>query len=76
MTIVVILINFTISSLSGGGWIIIHPVGMEETKTRESEKVAFNNMPGHLPVHNGVRIDHAKCRYPHCIVWTPIPCLT
>nr|XP_019928839.2 transmembrane protein 222 [Crassostrea gigas] len=51
---------------------------MEETKTtsRESEKVAFNNMPGHLPVHNGVRIDHAKCRYPHCIVWTPIPCLT
>ncbi|XP_071109697.1 transmembrane protein 222-like [Haliotis cracherodii] len=35
------------------------------------------NMPGQLPMYNGNnRIDHNKCRYPHCIVWTPIPCIT
>ncbi|XP_046340801.1 uncharacterized protein LOC124121780 [Haliotis rufescens] len=35
------------------------------------------NMPGQLPMLNGNnRIDHNKCRYPHCIVWTPIPCIT
>lgn len=21
-------------------------------------------------------IDHVRCRYPYCIVWTPIPVLT
>lgn len=25
---------------------------------------------------DGEVIDHRKQRYPHCIVWTPIPCLT
>ncbi|KAL4221622.1 hypothetical protein ACF0H5_019879 [Mactra antiquata] len=29
-----------------------------------------------LPHHNGVQIDHTTQRYPYCIVWTPIPCLT
>ena len=29
-----------------------------------------------LPLNDGHRIDHNKQRYPHCIVWTPIPCLT
>ncbi|XP_052211995.1 transmembrane protein 222-like [Dreissena polymorpha] len=29
-----------------------------------------------LPLSNGHRIDHNKQRYPNCIVWTPIPCLT
>ncbi|XP_062605804.1 transmembrane protein 222-like [Saccostrea cucullata] len=48
----------------------------ETNKTTASEKVAINSMTGYLPSHNGVRIDHNKCRYPHCIVWTPIPCLT
>ncbi|XP_048771741.1 transmembrane protein 222-like [Ostrea edulis] len=48
----------------------------ETNNTTASEKVAFNNMTGYLPTHNGVKIDHNKCRYPHCIVWTPIPCLT
>ncbi|XP_074654958.1 transmembrane protein 222-like [Tubulanus polymorphus] len=29
-----------------------------------------------LPLHVSNRIDPKKCRYPHCIVWTPIPLLT
>ncbi|KAK3104883.1 hypothetical protein FSP39_012347 [Pinctada imbricata] len=57
---------------------MISPLAMEERKTEPdyTEKVAFNNMPSTLPTHNGYKIDHSKSRYPHCIVWTPIPCLT
>lgn len=29
-----------------------------------------------LPLFEGGRIDPSKSRFPHCIVWTPIPCLT
>lgn len=29
-----------------------------------------------LPLFDGGRIDPSKSRFPHCIVWTPIPCLT
>ena len=54
----------------------VDPLGMEENKTTSTEKVAINSMTGYLPTHNGVRVDPIKCRYPHCIVWTPIPCLT
>lgn len=31
--------------------------------------------PG-VPLFNGDRIDKEKCRFPHSIVWTPIPLLT
>jgi len=31
--------------------------------------------PG-LPMYHDDKIDHQRIRYPHCIVWTPIPCLT
>ena len=31
--------------------------------------------PG-LPVYHDDKVDHQRIRYPHCIVWTPIPCLT
>ncbi|KAK7471439.1 hypothetical protein BaRGS_00035927 [Batillaria attramentaria] len=29
-----------------------------------------------LPLFDGARIDPSNSRFPHCIVWTPIPCLT
>ncbi|KAL5015040.1 hypothetical protein ScPMuIL_009310 [Solemya velum] len=41
-----------------------------------SEIPTEKNMETKLPIYNGYRIDHNKCRYPFCIVWTPIPCLT
>lgn len=28
------------------------------------------------PLFNGDKIDNQKCRYPHSVVWTPIPVLT
>lgn len=31
--------------------------------------------PG-LPLFQADKVDHKKCRYPHSIVWTPIPILT
>ncbi|XP_060600834.1 transmembrane protein 222-like [Ruditapes philippinarum] len=29
-----------------------------------------------LPLYDAQGIDHKRQRYPNCIVWTPIPCLT
>lgn len=49
---------------------------MAETKTSEYQEKTAINMPGHLPLYGSQKIDHDKLRYPHCIVWTPIPCLT
>ncbi|XP_052082560.1 transmembrane protein 222-like [Mytilus californianus] len=49
---------------------------MAETKTFENQEKTAINMPGHLPLYGSQKIDHDKLRYPHCIVWTPIPCLT
>ncbi|CAH1774575.1 unnamed protein product [Owenia fusiformis] len=33
-------------------------------------------MPQDIPLYRAHRIDHDKSRYPHCIVWCPIPLLT
>ncbi|XP_041378531.1 transmembrane protein 222-like [Gigantopelta aegis] len=42
----------------------------------KSERTTIT-MKDSLPSYSGNNlIDHKKCRYPHCIVWTPIPCLT
>ena len=49
---------------------------MAETKNTEYQEKTAINMPGHLPLYGSQKIDHDKLRYPHCIVWTPIPCLT
>ena len=40
-----------------------------------SDNSASPMAPG-LPVHYDENVDHRQNRYPHCIVWTPIPCLT
>jgi len=40
-----------------------------------SDNSASPMAPG-LPVYHGDTVDHQRIRYPHCIVWTPIPCLT
>lgn len=29
-----------------------------------------------MPLYFEDKIEHGRTRYPHCIVWTPIPCLT
>jgi hypothetical protein len=33
-------------------------------------------MSSGMPLYFEDKIDHGRIRYPHCIVWTPIPCLT
>ncbi|ESO90456.1 hypothetical protein LOTGIDRAFT_164035 [Lottia gigantea] len=33
-------------------------------------------MRGENGFNNAYQIEHDRSRYPHCIVWTPIPCLT
>jgi hypothetical protein len=43
--------------------------------TSSSDNSESGMSPG-LPFYNGDRIDMQKHRYPHSIVWTPIPCLT
>ena len=35
-----------------------------------------SNSPRGMPLFYGDSIDNEKCRYPHSIVWTPIPLLT
>merc|ERR1712226_1494580 len=42
----------------------------------ETSSVSSGRMSPGLPLFNSAMIDHDKVRYPHCIVWTPIPCLT
>ncbi|CAG2250693.1 TMEM222 [Mytilus edulis] len=49
---------------------------MAETKTIENQEKTAINMPGHLPLYGDKKIDTEKQRYPHCIVWTPLPCIT
>ena len=49
---------------------------MAETKTFENQEKTAINMPGHLPLYGDKKIDTEKQRYPHCIVWTPLPCIT
>lgn len=46
---------------------------MEISPETDAEKRPIK-MP--LPSNEEYRIDHRKQRYPNCIVWTPIPCLT
>ena len=40
-----------------------------------SSSSSIDMSPG-LPLFKGNGVDHEKNRYPHCIVWTPIPILT
>lgn len=49
---------------------------MDENKHDSIQEKTKINMPGQLPMYGSQHIDHEKQRYPHCIVWTPIPCLT
>ena len=53
------------------------PMADDETKsvTSESNYSSNGSMAGLTPYYMDI-IDHAKSRYPHCIVWTPIPLLT
>ncbi|CAL1545910.1 unnamed protein product [Lymnaea stagnalis] len=34
------------------------------------------NMGSDMNLYNGAKVDPQHNRFPHCIVWTPIPCLT
>jgi len=55
------------------------PLLMAEVKVNPegySEKTSISSMPGQLPMYGGNKVDHRKNRYPFCVVWTPIPCLT
>jgi len=45
---------------------------ISETLSDRSESPMALGMPAHVDDN----IDHQRLRYPHCIVWTPIPCLT
>lgn len=49
---------------------------MDENKYDGTQEKTKIKMPGQLPMYGSQKIDHEKHRYPHCIVWTPIPCLT
>ncbi|KAJ8320291.1 hypothetical protein KUTeg_001878 [Tegillarca granosa] len=40
-----------------------------------TEKTSIASMKGQLPYYSQI-IDPDNSRFPHCIVWTPIPCLT
>ena len=42
----------------------------------DAEKRPISMTSVSVPVYDGHHIDHKKQRYPYCIVWTPIPCLT
>ena len=42
----------------------------------ETSSVSSGRMSPGLPLFNGAVVDHNKIRYPHCVVWTPIPMLT
>ena len=50
-------------------------LAMDEKSTEEGRKQNCTMSPG-LPLVAADKIDHDKQRYPHCIVWTPIPMLT
>ncbi|KAK2161769.1 hypothetical protein LSH36_110g05116 [Paralvinella palmiformis] len=50
-------------------------VDRHSTTTTDSSGSSTKMSPG-LPLVMGERVDHQKMRYPHCIVWTPIPLLT
>ncbi|XP_050412126.1 transmembrane protein 222 [Patella vulgata] len=39
----------------------------------EQESVDMSAQNG---MHSGYKIDHGRSRYPHCVVWTPLPCIT
>ena len=54
---------------------IMYSVLMEDSKDPNSP-VQESDMNSQLPLHMANRVDHRKQRYPHCIVWTPIPLLT
>ncbi|XP_014667925.1 PREDICTED: transmembrane protein 222-like [Priapulus caudatus] len=46
---------------------------MEDEAERKEGTV---NMPKAFPTYGAMDVDHKRCRYPYCIVWTPIPVLT
>ena len=48
---------------------------MEKEERSYSTSSSIGMSPG-LPLFKGNGVDHEKSRYPHCIVWTPIPMLT
>ncbi|KAK7093391.1 transmembrane protein 222-like [Littorina saxatilis] len=45
-------------------------------KTLDKDQHVSVAMGSQLPLFDGGRIDPSKDRFPHCIVWIPIPCLT
>ncbi|XP_076451797.1 transmembrane protein 222-like [Babylonia areolata] len=49
---------------------------MADQKTKVNGEQTSVAMGSPLPLFEGGRIDPSKSRFPHCIVWTPIPCLT
>ncbi|KAK3736544.1 hypothetical protein RRG08_051536 [Elysia crispata] len=53
----------------------------ENSSTNRTEgDRTFYNMPSasgsNTNLYNGTKINAKENRYPHCIVWTPLPCLT
>jgi len=53
---------------------------MADVDGRQEDRT--DRFPAKQQVHSNydtmvfANIDHVRCRYPFCIVWTPIPCLT
>ncbi len=48
----------------------------QQQNTDGSETSGSQGSMSDYPLFNGDQVDQQKCRYPHSIVWTPIPCIT
>ncbi|XP_064642490.1 transmembrane protein 222-like [Lineus longissimus] len=45
-------------------------------KNRRQSGASDNSMTQSLPLFDAHKVDASKSRFPHCVVWTPIPMLT
>ena len=46
------------------------------SESRGGEHRDWRSEPGAMPLCYTNEVDHVKNRFPHCIVWTPIPLIT